>query len=83
VSLARALGGEGYRVERPGDIAQAVQQALQQRGPVVIEVTIDNAEMPPMKPRMLALRRSLGLPAPMSSVSWDAIKALWEMVKER
>jgi acetolactate synthase-1/2/3 large subunit len=83
VSLARALGGEGYRVERPGDIAQAVQQALQQRGPVVIEVTIDNAEMPPMKPRMLALRRSLGLPAPMSSVSWDAIKALWKMVKER
>ena len=83
VSLARALGAEGYRVERPEEIRPAVDKALQQQGPAVIEVTIDSTELPPMKPRMLALKRSLGLPDPINSLSWDALKTLWRMVKER
>ena len=36
-----------------------------------------------MKPRMLALKRSLGFPDAMSSFSWDALKAVWKMFKER
>ena len=83
VSLAHALGGEGYRVDGPEDIAKTMSEALDRRGPVVVEVLIDNAEMPPMKPRMLALKRSLGIPDPLSSFSWDALKALWTMFKER
>jgi acetolactate synthase-1/2/3 large subunit len=83
VSLARALGAEGSRVESPEEIGPAVEKALQHQGPTVIEVTVDSAELPPMKPRMLALKRSLGLPDPINSLSWDAIKTLWRMVKER
>jgi acetolactate synthase-1/2/3 large subunit len=83
VLLARALGGLGYHVEKPSEIGTVIKEALQKQGPVVIEVTIDNTEIPPMKPRMLALRRSLGLPGPMESFSWNAIKALWRMIKER
>jgi acetolactate synthase-1/2/3 large subunit len=83
VSLARALGGEGYHAEKPDEIKPIVKEALQKQSPVVIEVTIDNNEMPPMKPRMLALRRSLGLPDPMKSVSLNGLKVLWKMVKER
>ena len=83
VGLAQALGGEGIRVENPRDIAGAMRTALDASGPVVVEVTIDDSETPPMKPRMLALRRSLGLPDPMKSFSWDALKALWRMKKER
>ena len=81
-SLARALGGEGYRVEEPGQTKETVAMALDAEGPVVIEVPIDAAETPPMKPRMLALRRSLGLPDPMKSLFWNAIKALWKMRRE-
>ena len=83
VLLARALGGQGYHVEKPSEIGTVMKEALQKQGPVVIEVSIDNTEIPPMKPRMLALRRSLGLPGPMESFSWNAIKALWRMIKER
>jgi thiamine pyrophosphate-dependent acetolactate synthase large subunit-like protein len=81
--LARALGGQGYHVEKPSEIGPIMKEALQKQGPVVISVAIDNTEIPPMKPRMLALRRSLGLPGPMESFSWNAIKALWRMIKER
>ena len=83
VQLGQALGGKGYRVKAPSEIGHTLNEALQQQGPVVIEVTIDNAELPPMKPRMLALRRSLGLPDPMKSLSLDGFKALWRMGKER
>jgi thiamine pyrophosphate-dependent acetolactate synthase large subunit-like protein len=83
VSLARALGGEGYRAEKPLEVGPIVKEALQKQAPVVIEVAIDNNEMPPMKPRMLALRRSLGIPDPMKSLSLNGLKAIWSMVKER
>ena len=83
VLLARALGGEGYHVEKPLEIGPIVKEALQKQVPVVIEVVIDSNEMPPMKPRMLALRRSLGIPDPMKSLSLNGFKALWSMVKER
>jgi acetolactate synthase-1/2/3 large subunit len=83
VSLARALGGEGYHADKPQEIGPIVKEALEKKSPVVIEVPIDNDEMPPMKPRMLALRRSLGLPDPMKSLSLDGFKALWRMIKER
>ena len=83
VLLARALGAEGYRTDNPSEIGPILREALVKSGPVVIEATIDAGEMPPMKPRMLALRRSLGLPETTASLSWNAVKALWTMVKER
>ena len=83
VLAARALGAEGYRTDNPSEIGPIVKEALMKSTPAVIEATIDAAEMPPMKPRMLALKRSLGLPDTTASFSWNAIKALWTMVKER
>ncbi|NQT04161.1 MAG: thiamine pyrophosphate-binding protein [Planctomycetes bacterium] len=83
VLAARALGAEGYRTDNPSEIGPIVKETLMKSTPAVIEATIDAAEMPPMKPRMLALKRSLGLPDATASFSWNAIKALWTMVKER
>lgn len=83
VGLARALGAQGFRGESPTETATALQKALDCGGPAVVEVTIDNQKVPPMKSRMLALRRSMGLPEVSKSISWKAIKALWQMVKER
>lgn len=83
VLAARALGAEGYRTDNPSEIGPIVREALGKSAPAVIEATIDETEMPPTKPRMLALKRSLGLPDTTASFSWNAIKALWTMVKER
>jgi acetolactate synthase-1/2/3 large subunit len=82
VALARSLGAEGYHVERPDEIQPVLTKAMNASTPVVVEVVIDPQELPPVKPRMLALRRSLGLPDPMASFSWDAVKALWRMRRE-
>ncbi len=79
VDLASSLGATGYRAERPADIAEAVAEALRVEGPAVVEVPIDAGEMPPLKPRMMAMRRSLGLPDPMGAMSWEAIKAVWSI----
>ena len=83
VLLAEALGGKGYRVKTPSEIGPTLNEALKEQGPVVVEVIIDNTELPPMKPRMMALRRSLGFPSPTKSFSLDGLKALWRMVAER
>ncbi len=83
VSLARALGASGYRANTPDEVRAVIGDVLQQSGPAVIEVPIDSQELPPMKPRMLAVRRSVGLPDPAKSFSWGAVKALWSMRKER
>jgi acetolactate synthase I/II/III large subunit len=82
-ALAHALGANGCTVEKPSDVGPVVREALQKKSPTVIEAIIDNTEVPPMKPRMLALRRSLGIPDVKDSISWNALKALWQMVKER
>ena len=83
VSLARALGALAYRADSAPDVSEALRQALDCGVPAVVEVTIDDTETPPMKPRMLALQRSLGLPEPRKALSWKAVKALFAMVKER
>lgn len=83
VQLAEALGAQGIAVTRPQEIEGAIETALAANGPVVIEVEIDPDEMPPVKPRMLALKRSLGNPDVAKSISWSSVKAVWQMIKER
>jgi acetolactate synthase-1/2/3 large subunit len=45
--IAQDMGAVGIRVEKPGDIAGAIQQALSEDAPVVVEVLTDeNAKAP-------------------------------------
>jgi len=81
--VARALGAEGVRAARPGELVPAVDRALDSGRPTLIAVRVDASEVPPMKPRMLALERSLGLPDVGASLSWRSVKALLEMARER
>ncbi len=83
VLMAKALGADGYRTDDPIKVGSIIREALGKSAPAVIEVTIDATEMPPMKPRMLALKRSTGLPDVTASLSRSAIKAIWTMVKEK
>lgn len=83
VMLAQAMGAQGYRIQRPGELKDVINNSLESRKPTVIDVPIDADELPPMKPRMLALERSIGLPDTTKSVSWTALKAMVSMLKER
>jgi acetolactate synthase-1/2/3 large subunit len=82
-AFAEAVGAKGLRVDGADGVLDAVASALEEPGPAVIEVRIDAEELPPTKPRMMALKRSMGNPDVLDAISWDAIKALWTMVKER
>jgi acetolactate synthase-1/2/3 large subunit len=58
-ALARAMGADGYRVEKPGDFGEALAAALASNGPSVIDVPVQADErpvatggwvLPPLKP---------------------------------
>lgn len=83
VALARAMGAEAHRIERPGELVEVVRAALGSGKPTVVDVPIDPNELPPLKPRMMALQRSVGTPRPIESISWKAIKAILSMRREK
>jgi acetolactate synthase I/II/III large subunit len=56
VSIARAMGGDGVRVERECDLEAAIQQGLASLGPFVIDVIIDPNETAPSVRRNQSLR---------------------------
>jgi acetolactate synthase-1/2/3 large subunit len=47
VALARACGADGIRVERPGDLAGALEHALKAAAPFVLDVHVDRDIRPP------------------------------------
>lgn len=47
VGLARSLGADGVRVTREEDLRDALLQAARAKGPFVVDVDIDGAEVPP------------------------------------
>jgi acetolactate synthase I/II/III large subunit len=48
VAFAKAMGGNGERVERPGDIAAAVARALDSAGPYLLDLPIDKTYPTPV-----------------------------------
>jgi acetolactate synthase-1/2/3 large subunit len=47
VALARACGADGIRVERPGDLAGALEHAIKANAPFVLDVHVDRDIRPP------------------------------------
>ena len=83
VALAQAMGAVGTRISRPEQLRSVVGEALRGRQPTIIDVPIDPNELPPMKPRMLALGRTIGLPETHKAISVQSVKALARMVLGR
>lgn len=50
--LARSLGVPGIRIEKPAEIAPAIQQALTHQGPFVLDVVLEGD----VKPNMVGIR---------------------------
>ncbi len=46
-AIARSMGAEGIRVERPGEITPALEQALAAGRPCVVEVVTEQTAIPP------------------------------------
>jgi acetolactate synthase-1/2/3 large subunit len=57
VAIARAMGGDGIRVEREEDVAAALQLGLASLGPFVIDVIIDPTEIAPAGQRNRSLSK--------------------------
>jgi len=55
VAVARAMGGDGVRVEREEDVEAALQAGLASLGPFVIDVIIDPSEIAPAGQRNQSL----------------------------
>ncbi len=47
VALAKAVGAQGVRIERETDVREALESVARMTGPVVVDVSIDRAEVPP------------------------------------
>ncbi len=60
--VSAALGASAWRVSRPGQIAQALQEALACGRPAVIDVAIDADETPPMLSRVKSLDKLFAAP---------------------
>ena len=83
VSIAKAFGAQGFRIEKPRDIASTVKEALDIDGPVIIEAIIDPDEKFPLTSRSIELQDSIGLPKVMKSISGESIRELFKMFKNK
>jgi pyruvate dehydrogenase (quinone) len=46
VGLARACGGVGFRAEKPGELRDAIDQALKTEGPAIVDCVVPANELP-------------------------------------
>ena len=46
VALARACGGVGFKAEKPGELREAIDQALKAEGPAIIDCVVAADELP-------------------------------------
>lgn len=77
VKLAEAMGAVGYRIEKPGEIADITKQALENGRPTIIDVIIDPDEAPSFDARAEAMARAWGVQAGI----WQKIKMIPEIIK--
>ncbi|MDE2142134.1 MAG: thiamine pyrophosphate-binding protein [Elusimicrobia bacterium] len=59
VSVARGLGAAAFRVERPGQLAEAMAAARALRAPAVIDVLTALGDAPPMGARVRTIQKEL------------------------
>lgn len=57
--IARGLGAAAIRVDRPGELGDAIQAARDLRAPVVLDVLTELGEAPPMGARVRTIQKEL------------------------
>ena len=46
VALARACGAVGFKAEKPGELREAINQALKAEGPAIVDCVVPADELP-------------------------------------
>ena len=77
VKLAEAMGAVGYRVERPSEIEDVTNQALENDRPTIVDIVIDADEAPSFDARAEAMTRAWGVQAGI----WQKIKLIPEIIR--
>jgi acetolactate synthase-1/2/3 large subunit len=81
VAFAQSLGAQGRLIEEPGDLIEAIGEALRQSRPCVLDIRFDVSEIPAMRPRSLIVTKEMGLPAP--GLGPATTRALLKMLKNK
>ncbi len=76
VKVAEAYGIKGMRVERPSELKKALKEALEHKGPVVVDVHVDREEnVFPMVPAGASVKQMI-LEGPKTSENGEALKGM-------
>ena len=81
VKLAASYGIKGQVIEKPGELASALQTAVDSGGPAVFDVRFDPVEVPPLRPRSVIITKEMGLPNPRPGP--EVTRAFIAMLKEK
>ncbi len=81
VKLAASYGIKGQVIEKPGELASALQTAVDTGGPAVFDVRFDPDEVPPLRPRSVIITKEMGLPNPKPGP--EVTRAFIAMLKEK
>jgi len=79
VQLAEAMGAVGLRIERPEEIAEVTEAALNNKRPTVVDVHIDPDEAPSFDARAEAMIRAWGVKPSV----YQKLKMIPEVMKRR
>jgi acetolactate synthase-1/2/3 large subunit len=81
VAFAKALGVNGRRVDRPGELTEAMTEAIAAEQSTLLDVRFNADEIPTLRPRSLLITKTMGLPDPTPGP--ETTRALLKLLKER
>ena len=80
-SFAAAFGMEGHVIEKPGELARALESVIQRNAAALFDVRFYADEIPPARPRSLLITKEMGVPNPKPSP--EVTRAMIKLLKER
>ena len=81
VQFAAAFGIPGQVIEKPGELAASLKEAVRRGGAAVFDIHFDPDEIPPVRPRSLLITREMGLPNPKPGP--EVTRAMLKLLKEK
>ncbi len=81
VRFAESFGISGRVVSEPGELTEAMRDAVKRGGSFLFDVRFDPDEIPSIRPRSLLITKGMGLPDPTPTVI--TTKALIKLLKDK
>jgi acetolactate synthase-1/2/3 large subunit len=81
VRFAESFGIAGKAISEPGELTEAMRDAVKRGGSFLFDVRFDPDEIPSVRPRSLLITKGMGLPDPTPTVT--TTKALIKLLKDK